>query len=67
MMVMMMMMIILRNNDDRFSVGGLPYTPLAIGKEPKTSNGTHGPKKKIVVKTIFKNTRSNHEYKVIVE
>ena len=28
-----------RNNDDddRFSVGGLPYPPLAIGKEPKTS------------------------------
>ena len=25
------------DDDDRFSVGGLPYPPLAIGKDPKTS------------------------------
>ena len=40
--MMMMMMMMMRNNDDdddydRFSVGGLPYPSLAIGKEIKTS------------------------------
>ena len=40
-MMVMMMMMMMRNNDDddddRFSVGGLPYPPLDIGKELKTS------------------------------
>ena len=37
MMMMMMMMLKKNDDDDRFSVGGLPYPPLAIGKEPNTS------------------------------